>query len=315
MDKVFVSIIVPVYQAEAYLRKCVNSILAQSFADFQLILVDDGSSDGSGCICDEYALEDQRILVIHQLNRGVSAARNAGMCHAIGEWIYFVDADDWVEPNLLSDFVSVLLEYPDLDIYRFGYFLDKNKGSEEVKDSYVHWVSDTCAMWLLNEKNRYYGFLWNMIVRKELLVNLYFDEELKWCEDHIFSLEAFLRAHKMYISNYCYFHHVQYIGTTLSSAFHDPYKIVCVAEKERELKYKCMGDCYDRDSLELIERAYVSKIDFAIKNLYLSNFSYEERMNFFKQIGRNFNRKIDLKWMLWYGFYFKIRVVYRFFIK
>jgi len=311
MGKILVSIIIPVYQAETYLRKCVESILGQLFVDFQLILVDDGSVDNSGAICDEYASKDNRVMVVHQPNRGVSAARNAGVREAVGEWIYFVDADDWIEANLLSDFVLVLSECPEMDIYRFGYFLDKNAASIKVKDSVVHWVSDLYAMWLLNEKNKYFGFLWNMIVRKNLLSGLHFDEDLKWCEDHIFSYELFLRACKMYISDVCYYHHVQYARTTLSSAVHDPYKIFRVAEKERELKYKCMADHYDRDSAELIEMAYISKIDFAIKNLYLSNLSYEERLNFFKQIDRNFSRKTDLKWRLWYGFYFKIRAVYR----
>ena len=85
MGKILVSIIIPVYQAETYLRKCVESIIGQSFVDFQLILVDDGSVDNSGAICDEYASKDNRVMVVHQPNRGVSAARNAGVREAVGE--------------------------------------------------------------------------------------------------------------------------------------------------------------------------------------------------------------------------------------
>ena len=88
------SIIIPVYQAKKYLGKCIDSILNQSFLDFELILVDDGSNDGSERICDEYTRKDNRIKVIHQINQGVSGARNTGLKYASGEYIAFVDADD-----------------------------------------------------------------------------------------------------------------------------------------------------------------------------------------------------------------------------
>ncbi len=94
-----ISIIVPVYQSEQYLPQCIESILAQTFSNFELILVDDGSSDHSGNICDEYARKDARIRVIHQANAGVSAARNAGLDAAVGTYVMFCDSDDWVDPD------------------------------------------------------------------------------------------------------------------------------------------------------------------------------------------------------------------------
>lgn len=101
-----ISIVVPVYKVEAYLHRCVDSILAQSFTDFELILVDDGSPDNCGKICDEYAEKDKRIRVVHQKNGGLSAARNAGIDIAQGEWISFIDSDDWIHP----DYLRVLYE-------------------------------------------------------------------------------------------------------------------------------------------------------------------------------------------------------------
>lgn len=97
-----ISVIVPVYNVEPYLRQCIDSILAQTYTDFELILVDDGSPDNCGAICDEYAEKDNRIRVIHQKNGGVSAARNAGIDIATGEYISFVDSDDWVHPEYLA---------------------------------------------------------------------------------------------------------------------------------------------------------------------------------------------------------------------
>ena len=94
-----VSIIVPVYNVEKYLKRCVDSILAQTFIDYELILVDDGSSDSSDIICDEYAAKFDKIYVIHQKNGGLSAARNAGMSIARGEYFLFCDSDDYVSPQ------------------------------------------------------------------------------------------------------------------------------------------------------------------------------------------------------------------------
>ena len=101
-----ISIIVPVYKVEPYLRRCVDSILNQSFLDFDLILVDDGSPDTCGVICDEYAAKDSRVHVIHQKNGGLSAARNAGIdwafAHSDSSWLTFVDSDDWIHPQMLE---------------------------------------------------------------------------------------------------------------------------------------------------------------------------------------------------------------------
>ena len=101
------SIIVPVYNVEKYLPKCIESILAQTFTDFELILIDDGSPDRCGEICDEYAAKDSRIVVIHQKNQGVSAARNAGLDAARGTYIGFVDSDDWIEPEMYQTLMTV----------------------------------------------------------------------------------------------------------------------------------------------------------------------------------------------------------------
>ena len=112
------SIIVPVYKVEAYLPACVDSILNQSFSDFELILVDDGSPDRCGEICDEYAARDQRVRVIHKENGGVSSARNCGIKIACGNWIWFIDSDDYVEANSL-DSMSQLIKEESAALYVF----------------------------------------------------------------------------------------------------------------------------------------------------------------------------------------------------
>ena len=97
-----ISIIVPVYNVEPYLRKCLDSILDQTYRDLEILIIDDGSTDGSGAICDEYAGKDDRIKVFHTENNGLSAARNLGLSKAQGKFVGFVDSDDWIEPDMFG---------------------------------------------------------------------------------------------------------------------------------------------------------------------------------------------------------------------
>lgn len=97
-----ISVIVPVYNAEKYISKCIDSILSQTFKDFELILINDGSTDNSDLICGKYASIDNRVKVFHKQNGGAGSARNLGVQKAVGDWIMFVDADDWIEPECLD---------------------------------------------------------------------------------------------------------------------------------------------------------------------------------------------------------------------
>ena len=121
-----ISIIVPVYNVEDYIRPCLDSILAQTYTNFEAILVDDGSKDGSGSVCDEYAEKDSRFIVVHKENGGVSSARNKGLEIAKGEYIAFVDSDDWIENNYLT---IILNEIEDYDLLFFGHIAHYNDGN------------------------------------------------------------------------------------------------------------------------------------------------------------------------------------------
>ena len=111
-----ISVIIPVYNVELYLPKCIDSILCQTYTDFELLLIDDGSSDASGKICDMYKENDNRIRVCHKKNEGVSKARNLALNNALGEFVIFVDSDDWIEPNT---FELVLNQLENFDIFFF----------------------------------------------------------------------------------------------------------------------------------------------------------------------------------------------------
>ena len=116
-EEKLLSVIVPVYKVEHYLHRCINSIRNQTYKNLQIILVDDGSPDNCGKICDEYAELDARIIVVHQKNRGLSGARNTGLRYAKGEYVAFVDSDDWISSDMYQTLVN-LVELNDLDMAR-----------------------------------------------------------------------------------------------------------------------------------------------------------------------------------------------------
>ena len=123
-----VSIIVPIYNVERYLEACIESILSQTYENFELILVDDGSPDQCGIMCDKYAVQDSRIKVIHKENQGLGMARNTGLDYATGEFVCFVDSDDWIEPNAVECWIEAQKKY-NADIVMCNYQKRNNERS------------------------------------------------------------------------------------------------------------------------------------------------------------------------------------------
>jgi glycosyltransferase involved in cell wall biosynthesis len=123
MQKPKVSVVIPNYNSEDYIHRCIDSLLNQSFKDFELIIIDDGSTDNSGMIADHYASTHSCVKVIHQANSGVSAARQVGLTAARGKYVTFVDPDDWVEPDMLQCLVGKA-EQEDVDILFCDFFID-----------------------------------------------------------------------------------------------------------------------------------------------------------------------------------------------
>ncbi len=188
-----ISIIVPVYNVEPYLRRCLDSIVVQTFTDWECILIDDGSSDNSGVICDEYASRDARFHVFHQENKGVSAARNAGLDAARGEWIGFVDSDDWIESDMYSLLLEKGNETTDIVICNiFHEYRNKSLSSDYALD-FSNQIQNIKNLLL----GRISGYLGHKVFRRKLIGEIRFNSSLIMCEDLLFCVEVFLSTQKI----------------------------------------------------------------------------------------------------------------------
>ena len=203
------SVIVPVYNLEKYVRECIESVLSQTCPDFELILVDDGSKDSSPEICREYASKDERIKYIRKENQGVNAARKTGLAAAQGEYVVFVDGDDFIEPELLEKVKAVVLDKaPDIVCYNYSVYENGNKIPQTLyalEEKYYgrEGLENEVFPWLITAKDgkRFAPLIWNKAFKRELLMPIQMD--LPDCvimgEDSCVSYACIYRAQAMQV--------------------------------------------------------------------------------------------------------------------
>lgn len=204
-----ISIIVPVYNAEKYLHRCIDSILNQTFIDFEVLLINDGSTDSSGVICDEYAKKDSRIKVFHKRNGGVSSARNIGVVNMTGEYCIHCDSDDYMEYNLLEEVYSCARRHS-ADMVIFDYYVDFDE-TKQVK--YAKPTSlDPLSVCKDILGTKLHGSTWNKLLKTETIKdsNLLFKESISYCEDVLFNVEFLLLQPKVKYLNKALYHYVQH---------------------------------------------------------------------------------------------------------
>lgn len=215
-----VSIIVPIYNAEQYLSRCIDSILNQEYTDFELLLVNDGSTDSSGAICDSYAVKDSRIRVIHKENSGVSDSRNLAIDQAQGTYLQFLDSDDWITPDATKLFVRAAQEYHcDLvisDFYRVVGERLAQKG--DIEEDNVMTKEEFASHMMENPADFYYGVLWNKLYRRDIIekYHLRMDVTISWCEDFMFNLEYIRHAEVFYALQAPIYYYVKTKGSLAS---------------------------------------------------------------------------------------------------
>ena len=194
MHNPLVSIIVPVYNVEKYLCKCLNSIINQTYKDLEIILVDDGSKDTSGQICDEYASKDNRIHVIHKENGGVSSARNKGLAIATGEWVLFADSDDILPNDALSYYAEVVNTY-EVDMV-LGSYVECNEDGKIIKSDQKYFqkqlsMLDCLKLFYKSDTTLFQGYIWNRLIKLSIIQenNLKYNESIYFKEDGLFAVQ------------------------------------------------------------------------------------------------------------------------------
>ena len=196
-----VSIIIPIYNAGKAVRRCIDSVLDQEFTDFELLLMDDGSRDTSPVILDEYAEKDSRVRVVHKENSGVSATRNMALDMARGEWVQFLDADDWITKDATKLFVRTA-EENDADMVSAAFYRVVGENTSRKGDIWTARVitrEEYGSFMMQSPADYYYGVLWNKLFRRDILekYGLRMDESLHWCEDFIFNMEYVLHTERI----------------------------------------------------------------------------------------------------------------------
>lgn len=266
-----ISIIVPVYKVEAYLRRCLDSIVNQTYRNLEIILVDDGSPDNCPAICDEYAAKDSRVKVIHQKNAGVSAARNAGLDAAIGDYIAFVDSDDWIELDTYEVALSKLSNEK-LDIVAFGYFCEFSDWSDVHKMVDENDFIDN-IMCCEEPPN-----VWRYLYRREIFNELRFEIGVLY-EDILIIPDIFDRVQRFgLVSKHFYHYNQENIHSImhLSNRYFEEYVRVRAYQK-------MIGYCRKHDREEaykiIVAKTYRLGLRCYIHNMVKRNLSDSERKN------------------------------------
>lgn len=292
-----VSVIIPVYNVEKYLARCVDSVLAQTYPNVEVILVDDGSPDGSGAICDEYAATHGNIQVVHKKNGGLASARNAGMKVMTGEYLFFIDSDDWIDPETLQELVEIG-ERTGVDFVRYTpvyagwpnhadgkmYNIAKERVLHEGVFTKEDIVRDIFPR-LFAQENLDMGVIVSAcrsLYRASFITanQLYFDESIKYAEDTYFSAKVVYHTNSFYfVGGGKYYHYFYNPGSITKSFKKDRWdsskKLIAAFEKEFSSKS-------DYDFADQLRRLRIFVVLDALNQMHF--LSLKERMKYCRSI-------------------------------
>lgn len=289
-EKKKVSIVVPVYNVpKKALRDCIESCIRQTLKEIEIILVDDGSTDESGVICDEYAEKDNRIIVIHKTNGGLSAARNTGYRYASGEWITFLDSDDWIEPATCEENYNVGNK-ENMDIVIFGTVQEfehyKNIFTYHYKDG-QKFIEDECRQ-LQCEILNFTGNIataWAKLIKKSLLDNygIEHNEILRQGSEGIeFNIRLFEHIKKAYFTDKVYYHYI--FNPNSISAKHNErnhyFVIKCFEEIEKQIELS--------DNREALSKLFYKRFSYVVVAAAISGYFSPDNTQKFKEKKKSF---------------------------
>lgn len=273
MNDVKISVIMPVYKVEKFIRKCLDSLLAQTLTEWELFAVDDGSTDKSGAICDDYAARDSRITVIHKENGGAPSARNAAIPKAQGEYLYFMDSDDWAEPNMFEEMYALAKEH-DAQLVVAGYYIEtyfsdtKFYSQEQSLPSRVFENQKDFRdyAYKMFDKNLLY-VPWNKLFLREYVVNNGITFKNTFWDDFPFNLDVIKDVERVVLTENKYYHFMRARKESETAKYRpDMYE-------KREEEHLWMLTLYkywgheDEKSREMIHRRYIERVIGCIENV------------------------------------------------
>lgn len=273
-----ISIIIPVFNKADFLSKCLTSITSQTYQHLEIILINDGSTDSSGVICDSFANDDKRIRVIHQLNSGVSASRNAGLNIATGNYISFIDPDDWIEPHMYETLAKYVLEN-NADILRFNAYRKGEIINElPFSGTYLGDKLENEVMLPLIGAEKFggifiLGVLWLHLYKKEIIEknHIRFNTALRRCEDRLFTLTTVLYANKMvFVKDILY--HYEVFDDSLSNKYDSErwqQELIYLSALQTEYK-KCKSAEFSEAADKRIETEYLLRAVTSVNNEFFS---------------------------------------------
>lgn len=278
-----ITIIIPVYNTYVYLKRCVESVCKQTYHNLEIILIDDGSTDGSQQLCDLLQEKDDRIAVLHNKNRGVSAARNLGLDSSHGEYVIFVDSDDWIEKETVAN-ALITQQTTGADMIVWGYYADFLDDQHTVFRSNKYIADGMCQVdnfKILLQENALglMGYVWNKLYKRDLLIksNARFREKISLYEDILFNSIVCKECNSIVFTNFLGSHYIQQPGPTLGSKERfDSIDLKLMACKSRERILEHFG-CEDTDIKRVMSSFYIAIINSYIRKVFYSDITEREQ--------------------------------------
>lgn len=276
-----ISVIIPIYQVEKFLNKCIESVISQTYKCLEILLIDDGSKDNCPKICDQYAKEDKRIKIIHKENGGLSDARNMGIKNATGDYIFFLDSDDWVDQRIISHLYMLIKKY-DADIAECQYekvykedAIINNEDKEEIK---VYTPKESLEN-LITERSENRVVSWNKLYKKKLFNQIEFPMG-KIHEDEYTTYKLLYKCKKIVVTNLKFYYYRQRENSIISEKFNPKRLDVIQAYEEKLEFYK------EKNEIELYQKE-IPKFLYILLNCYYNS----KKAKFNKEIVKNIKDK------------------------
>ena len=279
MENKLISVIVPIYNTEKYLKRCIDSILQQTYKNLEIILIDDGSTDGSLEICNKYKNEDNRIRVIHTENGGVSRARNLGLENANGDFISFIDSDDYIDEDMYSKLYKEITNC-DVDFLIFNAYC--NYDFEHISGI----ITKEQAFYYILDKDKFRGYICNKFYKKSILKQQRFNEDIYICEDLLFNCEYLLKCKKCLVLNEKLYHYVERKNSAVHEVRYNPRRSTSLNAYEKLI------DMYKKNSLSGIDKLYLSYIkEYSVIFYQLKKVGNKQEL---AKLKREFKQKLNI---------------------